>query len=183
VPALRLFIALSLPGPVVDRVVDWQRRALAGANVRVMPADHLHVTLVFLGNRPAGEVDALCAIVAENVRTSRRPAFHAARYHETARVGMIQLREDALPGDHFAGRANMLTGHLMRDLEARGVYTREHRSWRPHVTVARFASPPRLRLEPPDLGTFAPDQVVLYRSTPTPTGSQYEPLAEFAWPG
>jgi len=49
---LRLFCGLRLPDDALDRLVSWQQAELADADVRVVPREHLHVTLAFLGSRP-----------------------------------------------------------------------------------------------------------------------------------
>jgi 2'-5' RNA ligase len=170
---------MLLPAPIVHRITDWQRHALAGADVRVLSAEQLHITLVFLGSRPGTDLEAIGGVIARGASAARAPAFHASRYRETARVGMIQLREDAVGGEHYAGRANMFTGHLMRELESRRLYRREYRSWTPHISVSRFKRPPRLTIDPPDLGSFSPAGVGLFRSVPTQDGSLYEQLG--AW--
>src|SRR6266851_5639741 len=54
---LRLFLALRLPEPVLDELEAWQGAELSG--LRVVPRGHLHVTLAFLGSRPAGELEAV----------------------------------------------------------------------------------------------------------------------------
>ena len=48
---LRLFCALRLPGEVVETLVRWQHEQLSGG--RIVPRENLHVTLAFLGSRPA----------------------------------------------------------------------------------------------------------------------------------
>ena len=122
---LRLFCALLLPGETVERLSAWQARELAGRpGVRVLPPSHLHVTLAFLGSRPAGEVDKIARTLREVAREAVRPALRAQRYRETLRVGMVVLAEELVPGDHFAGRANMLAGRLMLRLEELGEYRR-----------------------------------------------------------
>jgi 2'-5' RNA ligase len=54
------------------------------------------------------------------------------------------------------------------------VYTPERRAWLPHVTVLRFRTPPRLRLDAPDLGEVSPSEAALYHSVLRRTGAQYE---------
>src|SRR6266487_1951682 len=49
---LRLFLALRLPEAVLDTIESWQAAQLGG--LRLVPRGHLHVTLAFLGHRPAG---------------------------------------------------------------------------------------------------------------------------------
>ena len=75
------------------------------------------------------------------------------------------------------------SGRLMLGLEELGVYRREFRSWLPHVTVARFRKPPRLRPPLPDLGTFSPSEAALYHSVLRPSGTQYDVLESVALGG
>jgi 2'-5' RNA ligase len=48
---LRLFCALCLPDETVAHLVRWQARELRGG--RAVVPGNLHVTLAFLGGRPA----------------------------------------------------------------------------------------------------------------------------------
>jgi RNA 2',3'-cyclic 3'-phosphodiesterase len=165
---LRLFLALRLPGDVLDVLESWQRQHLAG--VRALPRDHLHVTIAFLGSRPAGElpaiVDELRAAAADAPADLR---LAPARYRETRSVAMLVL-------DDRGGGATAFAADLQERLERIGSYRREGRPWLPHVTVARFRLRPRLRLEPPAMGTFVPSDAAAYLSRLRPGGAQYEVL-------
>ena len=175
---LRLFVACRLPDSIVERVVVWQRKILEGATgVRPTPPEALHITMVFLGSQPAAAVAGIGDTVRRRVEGARCPSFQVWRYRETPRVGMLALTELALPGDAYAGRANELAGSLMLDFEAAGIYERENRDWRPHITVVRFGTQPRLRPAVPELGSFSPLDVALYESKLSPAGSQYSVLA------
>jgi 2'-5' RNA ligase len=173
---LRLFCALRLPGDVVSLLASWQETAFADADVRILPPDHLHITLAFLGSRPSSDVDAVANALRGVARDARQPLFRVRRYRETARVGMLALAEELVPGDAYVGRANELAGDLMRRLEKLRVYRRERRGWLPHVTVVRFRAPPRLSPELPDLAPFSPSELALYSSVLRPTGARYEVL-------
>jgi 2'-5' RNA ligase len=201
----RLFIAFRLPAPVVEALVIWQHDTIAHiSSVRLTSPAQLHVTAVFLGSTPATEVQAVTEVLRHAMRRARCPIFRIDRYRETARVGMLMLREELVANDghpvargharegatgdpwNTAGvpatsteRASELTGHLMVALEASGRYVREFRAWRPHVTVARFRTPPRLRLDPPPVAPFAPTDVALYESALGPSGSVYTVLEAF----
>src|SRR5436190_2249943 len=94
---------------------------------------------------------------------------------------MITLREELVGHDAYAGRASELTGHLMLAMEATGRYVRDFRGWRPHVTVARFRTAPRLRLEAPPVEPFAPPDMALYESVLAPSGSSYTVLEAFGF--
>jgi 2'-5' RNA ligase len=89
---------------------------------------------------------------------------------------MLTLTELALPGDAYAGRASELAGLLMLDFQAAGIYEPEKRDWKPHITVARFRTAPRLAPAIPALGTFSALDVALYESKLSPSGSAYSVL-------
>ena len=161
---LRLFLALRLPEHVLDALEAWQG-ALRG--VRVVPRAHLHITLAFLGSRPAGELEA---IVGElRAAAADAPAdlrLAPSGYRETRSVAMLAL-------DDPAGGATKLAEDVQERLVALGVYRRENRPWLPHITVARFRERPRLRLDPPPMGTFVPSDAAAYLSQLHPGGAQY----------
>jgi 2'-5' RNA ligase len=172
---LRLFLGLRLPAPVVDAIAAWQAGHLRG--VRAVPREHLHVTLAFLGHRPAAELDGIVAALraaASQARPDLRLA--PARYRETRSVAMIIL-------DDLDGGATAFADDLQGRLEALDVYRREGRPWLAHVTVARFRERPRLRLEPPAMGTFVPSDAAAYLSRLRPGGAQYEVLESVALGG
>jgi RNA 2',3'-cyclic 3'-phosphodiesterase len=162
---LRLFLALRLPGPVLDMLEAWQQEHLHG--VRVVPRGNLHITLAFLGSRPAGELDAVVGelrAAAADARADLRLA--PSRYRETRSVAMLAL-------DDLDGGATGLAEDVQARLERLGLYRREGMPWLPHVTVARFRERPGLRLEPPAMGTFVPSDAAAYLSQLHPGGAQY----------
>ena len=167
---IRLFCALRLPPETVDGLVEWQRHVFRGArDVRVLSAEHLHITLAFLGHRPVGEVEAILDALREAAAGAERPLLSLRRYRETRSVGMLAL-------DDEGGRAGLLARHLHTRLEALGVYEPERREWLPHVTVLRFKVRPRLRPQLPDLERFSPSDAAVYLSRLRPGGAQYEVL-------
>lgn len=167
---IRLFAALPLSEDTVERLVAWQQAELAGApDARVVPPGNLHVTLAFLGPRPAAELDGVVGALRKAAAVAERPVLAAARYRETRSVGMLVL-------DDEDGRATRLAARVGEGLERLGVYRREARRWLPHVTVLRFRRAPGLTPGPPDLGRVSPSEVALYHSVLRPTGAQYEIL-------
>jgi RNA 2',3'-cyclic 3'-phosphodiesterase len=173
---LRLFLGLRLPAGVLDAMAAWQAEHLRGG-VRVVPREHLHITLAFLGHRPAGELDAIVTALRAAAGEARGDLqLAAARYRETRAVSMLVL-------DDLGGGATAFADDLQGRLEALGVYRREGRLWLPHVTVARFRERPRLRLEPPSMGTFVPSDAAAYLSRLHPGGARYEVLESVALGG
>lgn len=173
---LRLFCGLRLPDDALDRLVSWQRAELEDADVRVVPREHLHVTLAFLGSRPADDVPAIAGALGAAAAAAEPPLLQALRYRETRSVGMVVLEE-------ADDRAARFADDVQRRLEALGVYEREARPWLPHVTVARFRTRPRLDLAPPDLGVASPSDAALYNSVLRSTGAQYVILESVALGG
>jgi RNA 2',3'-cyclic 3'-phosphodiesterase len=174
---LRLFLALRLPGPVLDAVEAWQDEHLRRDGVRVVPREHLHVTLAFLGRRPAAELEPIVGALRKAAAAAGSDLrLAAARYRETRAVGMVVLEDGG-------GAGAALAADLQARLEALGVYRREGRQWLPHLTVARFRRRPGLRLEPPGTGTFVPSDAAAFLSRLHPDGARYAVLESVALGG
>jgi 2'-5' RNA ligase len=174
---LRLFCALPLPEDAVAALVDWQGRELAAPrDARVVPAGNLHVTLAFLGRRPAKEAEEIVGVLRDAALGTAAPVLTPVRYRETRSVGMVVF-------DDAGGRATTLAERVGEGLERLGVYKREERPWLPHVTVLRFRVQPRLSPPLPTLGPLSPSEVALYHSVLRPSGAQYEILESVALGG
>ena len=171
---LRLFLALRLPDDVLDEIEHWQRKQLPG--VRLVRREHLHVTLAFLGHRPAGELEAIVDSLRDTAAGAAEIRLTPARYRETRSVGMLVFEDEQ-------GSAAQLAGDLHERLEKLGVYRREGRPWLPHLTVARWRERPRLRPELPATGTFVPSDAAAYLSRLHPGGARYEVLESVALGG
>ena len=164
---LRLFLALRLPEATLDVVERWQEEhVLRGRRV---PREHLHVTLAFLGSRPARELPSIVGALRDAVRGVRRIAFAPASWRETRSVGMVVLRD-------ADGEADELARRLHARLEELGVYRRGPRPWLAHRTGVRFRE--RARRDPPvaETGTFVPSGAAAYLSRLHPAGARYEVL-------
>jgi 2'-5' RNA ligase len=167
---LRLFCALRLPDDVVDELSRWQESTFADVGgVRILRRQQLHVTLAFLGHRPAEELDAIAAELVAAATGAEPAALTVTRYRETRSVGMLVCADED-------GRAARLAVDLHERLERLGVYERERRDWLPHVTVVRFRERPRLRPPLPELGVVVTSEAAVYMSVLRPSGAQYEVL-------
>jgi 2'-5' RNA ligase len=171
---VRLFCALRLPEDVLDAIEPWQEQHLRDG--RIVPREHLHLTLAFLGRRPATELPSIAAALAAAAREAGEIVFSPRRYRETRSVGMLVLDDPTEESGRLAER-------LFDRLEALGVYEREKRAWLPHITVLRFRSPPRLDPPVPDLGAFSPSDAAVYHSLLRPSGAQYHVLEAVALGG
>jgi 2'-5' RNA ligase len=170
---LRLFLGFRLPPDVVEGVAAWQGRELSAAvGARIVPRENLHVTLAFLGGRPAGELPQIVAVLERAAGAGAVPRFALERYRETRSVGMLTLRDET-------GAAAALAARLHGDLAELGVYRPEARPWLAHLTVLRFRERPRLRPRLPELQPFAPSDAAAFLSRLHPSGARYEVLESF----
>ncbi len=168
---IRIFCALRLPDEALEPIVAWQLEHVVRA--RVVPRENLHVTLAFLGRRPASELPAVAAEVRGAAAAAAPVRLAVERYRETRSVGMLVLADEE-------AAAAALAADLHARLERLGVYRPEGRAWLPHLTVARFRERPRLRPPLPRAGTLVPSDASVYLSRLRPGGAQYEVLESVA---
>jgi RNA 2',3'-cyclic 3'-phosphodiesterase len=179
-PRLRLFVALEVPGAVLEPLAEWRERTLGGVEgARLVARASLHVTLVFLGYQYERDVDRIAALCFDQpagpfeLRPTgvigvppRRPRLYALELEDT---------DDAVAA---------WQSQLSERLHAARLYEPEKRPFWAHVTLARAKrdrSLPRLE-DPPVLPAdltrpFVPERATLYRSTLRPQGAVYDPLA------
>lgn len=179
----RLFIALPLPGEAAAGVVV--RLAAVRArhpDARWLPAQSLHLTLLFLGSTDPGRVDTLRAAVEE--AAARQAAFKvelgpgAGRARRGHGVAWLSLARGGRETTELADRL----AELVRPMgvgDARG----PRRAPSAHLTVARNATPdlladPLLAAAPDPPVTWQADRIILFRSHLRPGGSLYEQLHE-----
>lgn len=187
-PRARLFVALDLPSQVREGVAAWQRRELTDPALRMVPAENLHLTLVFLGwqaERDLGRI-AEAALGAGGDAPEARLLPEPVGRPSGRRPRLFALEAEA-PG------VVELQAEVSARLEAARLYRAEKRPFWPHLTVARVkperrgARKPALveRLPGPLGGTpvrFRPTRLVLFRSHLHPSGASYEPMAELELP-
>ena len=164
---LRLFLGFCLPEPAARAIAGWQHAELPEHTVRPVPLENLHVTIAFLGSRPADEVGPIASVLRQAVADVPSPVLAPVRYRETRSVGMLVF-------DDEAGRATRIAEAAHRRLAELGVYEPERRPWLPHLTVVRFRERPRLRPSLPDLEPVTMSDAAVYMSRLRPSGAQYE---------
>jgi len=166
---IRLFCALQLPRATAAALVAWgaEHLRVERPGERLVPLENLHVTLAFLGSRPADEVPAIVAELAGAAAAARAATLRPVRYRETRSVGMVVMED-------LNEAATALAEDVAARLERLGVYRREARPWLPHVTVLRFRERPRLRPPVPPLGDVRAVRCALYRSALGPGGARYD---------
>lgn len=179
---VRLFVAVSVPDDQLEslaRQAEPLKEGLAGG--RWAPPANQHVTLKFLGWTAVemledlkGSLRRACAPLAPaEVRIDGLGSFPSRRRVRVLWAGF----EDP---ERLLVRLNEV---IERAVEPLG-FERERREFSPHLTLARFKTPQRLREELPALDRaslegFVVSEVRLYRSHLHPKGAQYEVLESF----
>jgi RNA 2',3'-cyclic 3'-phosphodiesterase len=182
----RLFVAVDPPLDVREQLAAWARTAIrelgvragGSSSVRVLDPELLHVTLCFLGDRPAAEIATIATALEECATSLGELSIGAPLWlpPRRPRTLAVEVRDDPTGG--LAALHGALTDALARACE----YRAERRRFRAHVTVARMREGPRGSrggpvLPPTPALSFTPAALVLYRSWLSPTGAWYEALA------
>lgn len=175
----RLFFALLPPETLRDALAAVAVQACRGSGARLIPRDHLHLTLRFLGNYPLGQIESLC----QTVDRLKVPQFdlHLTRLEQHRRPDMLWAVADHLPPP-LSALVSMLSV-LDEATSAGSQEAAAHPTFCPHVTLARRLSAP---LEEPALASpmslpiWRATHFALMQSTLNQDGALYEPIAHFA---
>jgi 2'-5' RNA ligase len=172
---LRLFVALDLPVAAREALLAFAGAAADHAVWRPVGPDALHVTLAFLGARPASDVEVIERIVAGEAGARVPLALGGALLLPPRRARVLCAELEDPDGALAAVQARVGAA-----LAEAGVYTPEKRPFRAHATVARLrprARPPRAVEVAPRPLAFDGEAVTLYVSRLHPAGARYEALA------
>jgi RNA 2',3'-cyclic 3'-phosphodiesterase len=171
----RLFVALELPAAARAALVAFRDEAADPDVWRRVRDEALHLTLAFLGRRPAGDVTVVSSVLDDAAEAAPRLVLAGGLLlpPRRARVLCASLEDPD-------GTLEDLQARVSDELTAAGVYVPEKRPFRPHVTVARLrprARAPRAVDAAPEPLTFAGGPLTLFESRLHPHGARYEPLA------
>jgi 2'-5' RNA ligase len=189
---VRLFVALELPEAARAALARF-RDAADPAIWRPVPDQALHITLAFLGNRPAEDETTISAVLHSVAAGESPPASSPPRPDSPPRprpapplaLGAAVLLPPRRPRVLCAGVADptgglgALQAAVAAGLEAAGVFTPERRDFRAHATVARLrpgARAPRSLDAAPEPVEFAGGPLTLFESRLHPHGARYEAL-------
>lgn len=193
---VRTFLAVEIPEPVraglgeIGSRFEPQRRALKLVNPALM-----HITVRFLGNVPAPDLDQVFAAAGAGAKWSKPFTLHltalgAFPNERSPRVLWVGLEKDA-----GYGRLEDLHGAVEDALVAEG-FERETRAFAPHITLARVredagsevrqevgALLQRVRAETPMSVAFDVTDLRVMRSDLSPAGPKYTMLARYGLGG
>jgi 2'-5' RNA ligase len=169
------------PGDARAELAAWRDAALGGREeLRLVDAQALHVTLVFLGHLPEEEIPRVASVMGTAVPRAAAPCLTALGVKPVPPRGPRLFALDLADED---GRAGAVQASVSDALEAAGLYAPEKRSFWPHVTLARVRKGRRAALvetPPPPAEPWDAAAVTLYRSRLSRDGARYEPLERVA---
>ncbi|OGO94208.1 MAG: 2'-5' RNA ligase [Coxiella sp. RIFCSPHIGHO2_12_FULL_44_14] len=140
-----------------------------GQSVRWVPMSHWHLTLDFLGNLPQNSIEKIQTLLTPMMR-------------EIAPFTLEIQKIAGFPGKH----ARILVAHVVSNSSLDFLFTQlneinaavgipqETRSWKPHITLAKFHAP-HPAYQPVALHDFSLQarELVLFESRPDAEGSHY----------
>jgi RNA 2',3'-cyclic 3'-phosphodiesterase len=174
--SLRAFISLPVAPEVVENIVACQQELAkkAGEAVRWTPQDQIHLTLQFLGNIAAGEVEELKPRLAPlptslRLRAQGIGAFPSVRNPRVIWVGL-------------AGDIDELKN--LQSAVEKATERKEERPFHPHLTIGRVREGQRSRanLDPwkdTPFGEWEIHELLLMQSKLSPKGATHSVLARF----
>ncbi|MCC6867781.1 MAG: RNA 2',3'-cyclic phosphodiesterase [Burkholderiales bacterium] len=168
---VRAFFALIPDSAVRERLLALAREIARRSRGRVVSAEHLHLTLAFLGDVSLARVPDLRAIGDRLPHVAATLAFDTLGAWRASGVAWIAP-------SHVPDEITALHAALNTALRAAG-FAIEDRPFRPHVTLARRC------VQPPPRGPTAPivwnvGVLSLVGSELRPDGPRYTTLAQ--WP-
>jgi 2'-5' RNA ligase len=174
-PSLRLFFALWPGEPVREALAAWQPPLWELCGGRVMHADTLHSTLLFLGQVEAHRLEALLLAAQEVAGLAFEVEFDVARYwgHNHILYAAPQQVPAALVE---------LQGELVRRLRKHR-FAFDPREFKPHVTLLRHSQWSDAPLPEMPVVRWPVREFALVQSLGDEQGARYEVLARFALGG
>ncbi|HEX5307839.1 MAG TPA: RNA 2',3'-cyclic phosphodiesterase [Solirubrobacteraceae bacterium] len=197
----RLFVAVDPPEQVTERLREWARAAVAQIRseqgvsqlpVRVLDAQLLHMTVLFLGERPLEQVPELSAQLQACARPSVELVVGAPLWLPTRRPRAlaVELHDDEATLAHLHSEIVDRLEPAPAHVSAAPITHTHAKRFHPHITVARLRAQTgttrsaanavaRQPLPPTPQLSFRPAELTLYRSWLSPEGASYEALASF----
>ena len=183
---VRAFIAIELSPAVRAELATLQKQLKAsGADVTWVAPGNIHLTLKFLGNISSEQVAAVTALLETTARQFARFSFKLGTLgvfprEQSPRVIWVAVREPR-------GIIPKIVSILEDELNQIG-FAKEERDFTPHITIGRVKSPLNKihlidKLKTVTVAEPVTQEVTaltLFKSTLTPQGPLYQPLAEIS---
>lgn len=179
---IRSFIAIDFPEETRKALEDIQKELKrCGAGVRWVKPGSIHLTLKFLGNIQAAQVEDIALAVAQEIRDQPPITLGAAGLGAFPSLRKPRVIWIGMEGE--VQRLTRIQARVENALEPLG-FVREKRPFRPHLTIGRVKDHRRLQalidamatLDMEPFNSFDADEIILYKSDLRPTGAIYTKL-------
>lgn len=179
---MRCFVAIELPDFIRSRLADLQTRLQTlDRAVRWAPAEHIHLTLKFLGETPDPQVPEVCSVIQAVARTLPpiRLTVRGAGCFPPSGPARILWAGIQGPPEELAA-CHRACEQALAELG----FAPENRAFRPHLTIGRSrdragARGIRHTIEQfcdAELGTFTASELVVFQSVLSQLGPTYTAL-------
>ena len=176
---MRLFIGLTLPESLQETLKQaWNQASPNPAGERQMRSSMWHLTLAFLDEVPAEQIDPLSEIVANAATHPPQGGFSINCFKTFPNKKPTRIVACATPEN--AESWNGFAQHL-RDMVSLIAPNVDRKPWLPHISITRTLKKAYLEpwTEPYETISWKPDSLAIIHSTPGPNGSIYNNLHVF----
>ena len=168
---MRLFFALSLDHANRYTIAAFQQQRFSG-NGRSIPAQNLHVTLLFIGEVEQSRIIKLASETDKLVCDSFDLTMDHLEFFPAN--GMVWLTASSIP----SGLHRLY--QLLRGVAVRNSIKTDRKPFRPHITLIRnVTSPPAAETQVPPISLRCED-FTLFQSVQGPQGFRYIALEEWS---
>jgi 2'-5' RNA ligase len=140
IPTRRLFFALWPEDDWSSRLIEAAAPALSGAGGRALAGVDLHVTLCFLGAVGEAQRAALCVRASQLAAVSFELEFERLEFWRQAGIVAATVARVPLAAVELA--------HGLSRVAREVGLTPDPKPWRPHVTLLRGLTAPRVAAQP-----------------------------------
>jgi RNA 2',3'-cyclic 3'-phosphodiesterase len=181
---LRLFVAVYPPRELVEQ---WASRikAMDLPAYRLTPVEQVHMTVQFVGDTPASELDDTiesCLRSTKGLHPFPLTAREFITLPEKGRARLIAVETD--PHSTLLEIKRRLALRLATNVRGDPTKSKNRRgnTFRPHLTVCRFKSPSHVRDFDRELPSesFDVKELMLMKSVLKPSGAEHEVLERCA---
>jgi RNA 2',3'-cyclic 3'-phosphodiesterase len=186
---LRVFVALVAPERAVTQLQAAQAKLNEAAQsgqvaLRLTPSHQFHMTLAFLGEISAAQVQPVIVAASDAARTQR--GWTLAPRTFVALPSAKRMRVIAVSFEDATGEFSQFVLSLHAALRNCGCSI-EERAFHAHITVARLRAPRRVPLEGLDVTStiepFFTREIAVVQSILSSKGSEYRRLAAYSLGG